>query len=195
MGMFDEIEISRTYLKDLLTKEQEKILKEHDNIYQTKDLDNVMRRYRVHHRKLWKDDSSCSMFNDGKKEKKKSNWVEEKISRVISFYTNFTYKEDDYWYEFQFSFVDGKIDTKHLVDYSVRSKAEIEKEEKEWSIISTYYDAYKRKPLVRVFDFLGNKFMRLSTFFNRKCTVPEEVKKAAYKAAGKEYKEGGFAGF
>ena len=39
MSMFDEIEISRTYLKDLLTKEQEKILKEHDNIYQTKDLD------------------------------------------------------------------------------------------------------------------------------------------------------------
>ena len=27
MGMFDEIKVGRTYLKDLLTKEQEKVLK------------------------------------------------------------------------------------------------------------------------------------------------------------------------
>ncbi len=188
MGMFDEIEVSRTYLKDLLTKEQEEILKSHDDMYQTKDLDNAMYRYRIHRRKLWKDDSSFSIYNNGQEEKKKPNWVEQKIDRFVTFYSNFTYKENDYWYEFQISFVDGKIDTKQLVDYSVKSKAEIDKEEKEWSIISTYYDAHKKKLFVRLFDFLGNSFMNLSTFCNRRCKIPEEVKKAAYKAAGKEYK-------
>jgi hypothetical protein len=188
MGMFDEIVVSRTYLKDLLTKEQEEILRAHDDIYQTKDLDNAMYRYRVYRRKLWKDDSSFSIYNNGQEEKKKPNWVVQKINRSISFYTNLTYKENDYWYEFQISFVDGKIDTKQLVDYSVKSKAEIEREEKEWSIISTYYDAHKNKPLVRLFSFLGSSFTKLSTFCYRRSKIPEEVKKSAYKAAGKEYK-------
>ena len=40
MGMYDELLITRTYLKDLLTKEQEKVLKSHDNVYQTKSLEN-----------------------------------------------------------------------------------------------------------------------------------------------------------
>ena len=188
MGMFDEIEVGRTYLKDLLTKEQEKVLKSHDNMYQTKDLENCMFRYKISRRKLWKDKGPFSLFSNGQKEKKKSNWVEEKISRDISFYTNFTYKENDYWYEFQISFVDGKIDTKQLIDYSVRSKAEIEKQEKEWSIIQTYYDAHKNKPLVRLFSFLGSSFTKLSTFCYKRCRIPEEVKQSAYKAAGKEYK-------
>ena len=51
MGMFDEITVGRTYLKDLLTKEQEAIIKQGDDIYQTKDLKNLLGSYKIYKRK------------------------------------------------------------------------------------------------------------------------------------------------
>jgi hypothetical protein len=188
MGMFDEINVGRTYLKDLLTKEQEKVLKVGDDMYQTKSLENALYNYRVYRRKLWQDDSSFSLSEKKDDKVKKPNWVWVKKNLQIEFYTEVIENGNSHWFEFAFTFVDGKIDTKELTDYSTRSKAELDKEEEEWAIIKTYYDAYKKKTSVRLFDFLGNMFMRLSTRFNRRCTVPEEIKKEAYKAAGKEYK-------
>ena len=47
MGMFDEITVGRTYLKDLLTKEQEAIIKQGDDVYQTKDLKNLKKVFLV----------------------------------------------------------------------------------------------------------------------------------------------------
>ena len=41
MGMFDDIIVPKSYLKDLLTKEQEKLIK--DNNYQTKSLENFLK--------------------------------------------------------------------------------------------------------------------------------------------------------
>ena len=63
MGMFDEITVGRTYLKDLLTKEQEAIIKQGDDIYQTKDLKNLLGSYKIYKRKLWEDISSKEIDN------------------------------------------------------------------------------------------------------------------------------------
>ena len=56
MGMFDDIMVPKSYLKDLLTKEQEKLI--HGNhYYQTKSLDNALRRYKVYKQKLFLNDT------------------------------------------------------------------------------------------------------------------------------------------
>ena len=155
MGMFDELLISRTYLKDLLTKEQETVLKSHNNVYQTKSLENALYKYRVHRRKLWKDDSSFTISEKTQEEVRKPNWVEVKKTVPIEFYTEVIVDGNSYWFEFFFTFVNGKIDTKELTDYSTRSKAEIDKEEEQWQIIKTYYDAYKGKFFVRICEFIS----------------------------------------
>ena len=188
MGMFDELLISRTYLKDLLTKEQETVLKSHNNVYQTKSLENALYKYRVHRRKLWKDDSSFTISEKTQEEVRKPNWVEVKKTLPIEFYTEVIVDGNSYWFEFFFTFVNGKIDTKELTDYSTRSKAEIDKEEEQWQIIKTYYDAYKGKFFVRICEFISRKLMSVADVFSKKTVVPESIKERAYKAAGKEYK-------
>ena len=42
--MFDDITVPKSYLKGLLTKEQEKLIK--DNNYQTKSLENFLGQYK-----------------------------------------------------------------------------------------------------------------------------------------------------
>lgn len=188
MGMYDELLITRTYLKDLLTKEQEKVLKSHDNVYQTKSLENGLYKYRVHRRKLWKDDSSFNISEKKQEEVKKPNWVEVKKSVAVEFYTEVIVDGNSHWYEFFFTFVNGKIDTKELTDYSTRSKAELDKEEEQWQIIKSYYDSYRAKFFVRVCEFISRKLMSISDVFSKKTVVPESIKQRAFKAAGKEYK-------
>ena len=51
MGMFDDIIVPKSYLKSLLTKDQEKLVK--DNNYQTKSLENFLAEYKVHRQKLY----------------------------------------------------------------------------------------------------------------------------------------------
>ena len=51
MGMFDDIIVPKSYLKGLLTKEQEKLVK--DNNYQTKSLENFLGQYKVYKQKLF----------------------------------------------------------------------------------------------------------------------------------------------
>ena len=51
MGMFDDITVPKSYLRGLLTKDQEKLIV--DNDYQTKSLENFLAQYKVHRQKLY----------------------------------------------------------------------------------------------------------------------------------------------
>ncbi len=196
MGMFDEIKVGKTYLKDLLTKEQEAIIKQGDDVYQTKDLKNVLGSYKIYKRKLWEDTTSRILDNRdyvGKvkdEEPPKPKWEEVKITQEISFCNLILVDGDEHWFEFRFLFKDGKIDRKHLDDYTTRTEEELEKEEEEWAIIRSYYDAHKSRLTIKIYEWIGKKFLAISTYFSRKSSIPEEIRKTAYKAAGKEYGRG-----
>ena len=78
MGMFDDIIVPKSYLKSLLTKDQEKLVK--DNNYQTKSLENFLAEYKVHRQKLY--------IKEGFK--KGSKWVILKnYTGEVNFYTSF----------------------------------------------------------------------------------------------------------
>ncbi len=192
MGMFDEIIVGRTYLKDLLTKEQEAILKQGDDVYQTKDLECTLGRYKIYKRKLWKDVTSFTidLGKEKKEEKPKPKWEVFKVSQEVSFCNLIIIDGNEHWFEFRITFNDGKIDRKFLDDYTTRSKAEIEKEEEEWAIIKSYYDAHKSRLIIRLYSWIANKLMNISSYFGRKATIPKKIKEAAWKAAGKDYTKG-----
>ena len=94
MGMFDEIIVPKSYLKSLLTKDQEKLVK--DNNYQTKSLENFLAEYKVHRQKLY--------IKEGFK--KGGKWVILKnYTGEVNFYTSFLDKDENTWWtEFNFSF-------------------------------------------------------------------------------------------
>ena len=58
MGMFDEIKVPKSYLKGLLTKDQEKLLS--GNNYQTKSFENFLGQYKIYRQRLYFKDAECS---------------------------------------------------------------------------------------------------------------------------------------
>ena len=104
MGMFDDIIVPKSYLKGLLTKQQEKLIK--DNNYQTKSLENCLHQYKIHRQKLFI------------KEEKK--WTEVAHTGTVDFYNSIKDKKGDlYWVDFRFLFEDGVVDKKELVKYII----------------------------------------------------------------------------
>ena len=103
MGMFDDIIVPKSYLKSLLTKDQERLVV--DNDYQTKSLENFLAQYKVHRQKLY-------IKKDGLK--KGGKWVVLKeYTGKVNFYTSFQDKDENAWWsEFNFSFVNGVLDKK-----------------------------------------------------------------------------------
>jgi len=127
MGMFDDITVPKSYLKGLLTKEQEKIIR--GNCYQTKSLDNALRQYKVYKQKLFMNESV-----DFLTKKKKDKWVPVEYTGEVLFYDNIKDKNgDQHWAEFRFIFLEGKLDAKYLEEfYMIKTAKEQEEENRKW---------------------------------------------------------------
>ena len=74
MGMFDEIKVPKSYLKGLLTKDQEKLLS--GNNYQTKSFENFLGQYKIYRQRLYFKDAECS---------KEEKWVRTSHSGKVNF--------------------------------------------------------------------------------------------------------------
>jgi len=118
MGMFDDIIVPKSYLKGLLTKDQENLIK--NNNYQTKSLENFLGRYKVYRQKLFI--------------KKDKEWVKDTYTGKINFYTSFSDKDENTWWsEYEFIFRNGIIDKKELLKFEIQeTAAEAKKREECW---------------------------------------------------------------
>lgn len=192
MGMYDDIQVSRSYLKDLLTKEQEKLIKigNKENSYQTKDLENGLLHYKIYRRKLYRNTAPLTLESFNSKNTPKPKWEEEKYTGSVSFYTSFNIEGDRNWFEFNFTFKDGVIDKKELIDYDITLKADIEREEEQFNIIHNYINEHhEKKKKIKLYRKLSQIFLSLYTHYNRKCLVPKSIRKKAFELAGKDYNE------
>jgi hypothetical protein len=146
MGMFDDIIVPKSYLKGLLTKEQEKLIK--DNNYQTKSLGNFLGSYKVYRQKLFI--------------KENEEWVKDAYTGKINFYTSFYDKDENTWWsEYEFTFESGVLDTKKLIKFEMEETAEeAEARDKEWE-----KKAEKRKLFEKTFKY--RFYSRLLRFLSR----------------------------
>ena len=145
MGMFDDIIVPKAYLKSLLTKEQEKLVK--DNNYQTKSLENFLGQYKVYKQKLFV--------------KENEKWVKDTRSGKINFYTSFHDKDENMWWsEYEFTFDSGVLDRKKLIKFEMEETAEeAEKREKVWEAANAKRKVFQRTFKYRFFSAL-TKFLR-----------------------------------
>ena len=94
MGMFDEIKVPKSYLKGLLTKDQEKLLS--GNNYQTKSFENFLGQYKIYRQRLYFKDAECS---------KEEKWVRTSHSGKVIFYDSMADQDgNEWWVEFDFLF-------------------------------------------------------------------------------------------
>ena len=159
MGMFDDIIVPKAYLKSLLTKEQEKLVK--DNNYQTKSLENFLGQYKVYRQKLY--------IKEGLK--KGSKWVILKnYTGEVNFYTSFYDKDKNMWWsEYEFTFNSGVLDRKKLIKFKMEETAEeVEERNKNYEAANA-----KRKIFQRTFRY---RFFSVLTRFLRKLLSWSEQK-------------------
>ena len=157
MGMFDDIIVPKSYLKSLLTKEQEKLVK--DNNYQTKSLENFLGQYKVYRQKLFV--------------KENKEWVKDTRSGKIIFYTSFYDKDDNTWWrEFKFTFKSGVLDKKELIKFEMQETAEEAKErEKEWKVKAANRRTFERTFRYRFFARLTRVLRKLLSWSEQKTRI------------------------
>ena len=156
MGMFDDIIVPKSYLKGLLTKDQEKLLKGSSRYggsvrgiqFQTKCLENALDQYKVYKQNLFINDKSLWNCEPPSIEQRtedtpkkypyeKGRWNKVGHNGGVNFYTSF-YDEDEnvWWAEFKFVFANGVIDKKELIKFEIQETVEeAEARDKKWEKI------------------------------------------------------------
>ena len=164
--MFDDIIVPKSYLKGLLTKDQEKFIKNND--YHTKSLENFLSQYKVYRQKLFI--------------KKDKDWVKDTYTGKINFYTSFSDKDDNSWWsEFNFYFTDGVLDKKELIKFEMQETAEeAETRAKEWEKITDQRKLFEKTLRYRFYNKISNFLFKLSQWAYQK-TLPPVVKKTKTK--------------
>ena len=113
--MFDDIIVPKSYLKNLLTKKQEKLMKG-DKTFQTKSLENILGFYKVYRQKLYL--RRDGVFQAEKKGKAKWDFIPHTGS--VDFYDSV--KDDSgntWWIEFSFLFREGVLDSRRIVKFEI----------------------------------------------------------------------------
>ena len=157
MGMFDDIIVPKSYLKGLLTKEQEKLVK--SNNYQTKSLENFLGQYKIYRQKLFV--------------KENKEWIKDTRSGKINFYTSFYDKDKNTWWrEFEFTFVKGVVDKKELIKFEMEETAEeAEEREKEWEAANAKKRVFQRTFRYKFFFALSRFLRKLLSWSEQKTYI------------------------
>ena len=187
--MFDDITVPKSYLRSLLTKDQEKLIV--DNDYQTKSLENSLAQYKVYKQKLFIKDGSPwgsepldqYIFTTKKQETKntpkaqnqqKARWEKVSYNDTVNFYTSFYDKDKNMWWvEFNFSFVDGVLDRKELVKFEIQETAKEAKERAEaWTKRNAEIDAFQRTFKYKFFDKIRVFLSRILGWVHQQTRMP-----------------------
>ena len=183
--MFDEIIVPKSYLRNLLRKKDEKLLKT-KHVFQTKDLGNVLGLYKIHRQQLYKKERSVDMGGG------LDEWTKVTNAASVRFWDTIVDENgDDHWIEFEFTFKKGKIDSKKLIDLSPgTTRKEKEKIDKMWDIEQEIFDEYRNHSIkYRFFSQIENCFQKMTNWARKKHSLPLETRKEAYKKSGRLKKD------
>ena len=180
MGMFDDIIVPKSYLRGLLEKKQEKFLKGNHS-FQTKSLDNLLSQYKVYAQHLYKLERSVDMGGGIEKWRKVDN------TGIIVFYDSVKdEKENEWWFEFGFTFNKGKLDKKELISCRLETtKAEKDYINKMWDTEQEIFNKYRKCFKYRFFAKLESIFLKLTNWARKKHQLPFELRKLAYEKSGR----------
>ena len=178
MGMFDEIMVPKGYLRSLLSKEDEKLL-DKNHLFQTKDLDNHMDLYKVYRQYLYKKKREALPFEE---------WEKVKKNVTIRFHDYLQDKKgDEYELACEFTFKNGRVDKKELIQFELRMKRdERERVDKMWDTEQKILDAYRTTSIkYKFYLWLEGRFQRITNWARKKHHIPLEIREEAYKKSGR----------
>ena len=184
MGMFDEIIVPKSYLRNLLDKQDEKLFKT-SHLFQTKDMDCMMDVYKVYRQRLHKLEKNS--FSE-----KKENWISVNDNVDIRFYDSIKDDKGDVWWsEFEFTFKKGRIDTKSKIRLnSTETKKDRSEIDRMWDTEQEILDAYRNRSVkYKIFAFLEKRFQKASNWARGKHSIPLPIRREAYEKSGRLKKD------
>ena len=204
MGMFDDIIVPKSYLRGLLDKKQEKLLKGY-HVFQTKSLENTLSVYKVYAQYLYRVDvphgKGMKGLSVGPQFRPNSSFASSKktprewglsCSRVnesqkIVFYdTVKDKKENEWWLEFEFTFDKGKLDKKELISCKLETtKEKRDSIDKMWDTEQEIFNEYRKCFRYRFFAKFESIFLKLTNWARKKHQIPLELRKKAYEKSGR----------
>ena len=201
MGMFDDIIVPKSYLRGILDKKDESLFDTYHR-FQTKDLENSLAVYKVHRNQLYKrahsewttsESSGLRGLLQDKQvdpDEAKPKWDKTTAPSEIAFYDTFTTKDgDECWFEFEFKFVNGKLDSKKLVDKTVTNKESREVIDRMWDIEQEIFDEYRKKWSYRFWTKVERFCQKLSVIARKRHSIPYSLRETAYKTSGRLKKD------
>ena len=188
MGMFDDIIVPKSYLKNLLTKENENLL-DKDHSFQTKAFDNVLDVYKVYRQRLYKLDRSEPEPEEGSENTNLTEkWDKIHENKTVAFYDGVKDDEENqWWFEFEFIFRYGKLDKKKLISCKIETtKQERDLTNKMWDIEQETFDFYRENSIKYiVFSFLEKTLQKATNWARKKHQLPLSLRKEAYEKSGR----------
>jgi hypothetical protein len=181
MGMFDDIIVPKSYLKDILDKKEESLFDTYHK-FQTKDLENSLAVYKVYRNQLYKQSRAAGWGADVSKPK----WDKTTTTAEIGFYDTFSTKDgDECWFEFKFKFVKGKLDSKELVDKVITNKESREAIDRMWDIEQSVFEEYRQRWSYKFWTRVEHFCQKLSVMARKRHSIPYSLRETAYKTSGR----------
>ena len=186
MGIYDEIIVSKAYLKGLLTKKQEKLLKVTTRfggsvrgvLFRSKGLEDSLRCYKLYRQKLFVNDKSLWNCEPPKTEQRtpdtpkkypyeKGRWDRVMYNGSIDVYEKIQADNGNfYWVEFKFTFLKGILDKKELIKFEMRNS--INEDEKR----STMREAFEKTLKYKFYDKVSTILYKLQEWAYQKTLLP-----------------------
>ena len=195
--MFDDIIVPKSYLRGILDKKDESLFDTYHR-FQTKDLENSLAVYKVHRNQLYKRAHSewTTSESEGLRgilqdkqvdpDEAKPKWDKTTAPSEIAFYDTFCTKNgDECWFEFEFKFVNGKLDSKRLVDKTVSSKESREAIDRMWDIEQEIFDEHRKKLSYRFWIKVERFCQKMTVMARNRHLIPYNIRKQAYKTSGR----------
>ena len=182
----------KAYLRNLLTKENEKLLHK-DHVFQTKAFDNFLDVYKVYRQRLYKRDREGFDVEEGDGHTKltdKWNKVHEDV--VVIFYDQIKDDEDnEHWFEFEFTFNNGKLDKKKLLSVKIETTAKERADINEmWDTEQKIFNEYrKNNKFYKFYSWLEKRLQKMTNWARRKHRLPIDIRREAYEKSGRLRKD------
>ena len=189
MGMFDEIVVPKAYLRNLLTKENEKLLHK-DHVFQTKDFENLLDVYKVYRQRLYKRDREG--FEGTEVEDLTDKWNKVHEDAVVVFYDQIKDDEDnEHWFEFEFTFNNGKLDKKKLLSCKIETTAKERADINEmWDIEQDIFNEYRENSSsYKFYTWLEKRLQKMTNWARNKHRLPIDIRREAYEKSGRLRKD------
>ena len=192
MGMFDEIVVPKAYLRNLLAKENEKLLHK-DHVFQTKTFDNLLDVYKIYRQRLYKRDREGFEIEEGTKHTNLTDkWNKVYGDVDVIFYDQIKDDEDnEHWFEFEFTFNNGKLDKKKLISCKIETTAKERADINEmWDIEQEIFNEYRNSnKFYKFYSWLEKRLQKMTNWARRKHRLPLDIRKEAYEESGRLRKD------